>query len=101
MPDIKEAQGELIARILEGTGHSSISQRRAAFNNSGLTGPVASLVSKIADQAYAITDADISAAKATGISEDQLYEIAVCAAVGQATRQQQSALAALDLATKE
>jgi hypothetical protein len=33
------------------------------------------------------------------MSEDQIFEIAVCAAIGQATRQYDTALAALDAAT--
>jgi len=44
------------------------------------------------------TDEDITAARASGISEDQIFEIAVCAAVGQATRQYETAFAALEAA---
>jgi hypothetical protein len=101
MSNIKEAKAALLTRILEGTGHAPASLRRAAFNNVGLDGSVASLVAKIAIGATTVTDADIAAAEGTGLSEDQVYEIAVCAAVGQATRQQESALAALAAAIKE
>jgi len=101
MSNIKEAQAALVKRLLDGIGDSPVADRRAAFNNSGKEGSTASLVSKIANRAYAITDADITAARAAGFSDDQLFEIAVCTAVGQAMRQQQSALAALDTATKD
>jgi alkylhydroperoxidase/carboxymuconolactone decarboxylase family protein YurZ len=47
-----------------------------------------------------VTDADIAAAKAAGLSEDHIFELVVTAAVGQANRQLESALAALDEATK-
>jgi hypothetical protein len=40
------------------------------------------------------------AVRAAGLSEDQIFEIALCAAIGQATRQYESALAALDAATE-
>ena len=42
-----------------------------------------------------ITDDDITAAKVSGLSESQVFEIVVCAAVGQASRQYETALAAL------
>lgn len=35
------------------------------------------------------------------MSEDQLFELIICAAVGQATRQFESASAALEAATKQ
>jgi hypothetical protein len=47
-----------------------------------------------------VTDEDITAAKASGLSEDQIFEIVVCAAIGQAERQYDAALAALDAVTK-
>src|SRR5262249_9723338 len=50
--------------------------------------------------AYTVTDADIAAVKAAAVSEDQIFELAVCAAIGQATRQYDAALAALDAATE-
>jgi alkylhydroperoxidase/carboxymuconolactone decarboxylase family protein YurZ len=41
----------------------------------------------------------VAAVLAAGLSEDQLFEIMVCAAIGQAHRQYTSALAALAAAT--
>jgi alkylhydroperoxidase family enzyme len=46
-----------------------------------------------------VTDADIGTLRRASLSEDQIYEIVVCAAIGQATRQYQNALAALSTAT--
>jgi alkylhydroperoxidase family enzyme len=99
MPDIREEQKALVRRILEGAGKASPSERRAAFNNSGLSEPLGALVDKVARHAYRITDQDISAARLAGLSEDQVFEIVVCAAIGQATRQYDTALAALEAAT--
>ena len=42
------------------------------------------------------TDEDVAATTRGGVSEDQVFELAVCAAYGAATRQLDSALAALD-----
>ena len=79
---------------------ASHAQRRAAFDNAGLAEPLRTLIDKIAKHAYKVTDDDIAAARASGLSEDQIFELAVCAAIGQATRQYDTALAALDAATE-
>jgi hypothetical protein len=94
--DITQARKALVARILEGDGSASHAQRRAAFNNAGLAEPLSALVEKIAKHAHQVTDEDIIAARESGFSEDQIFEIVVCAAVGQATRQYDTALAALE-----
>jgi hypothetical protein len=101
MSDIRHARKVLMKRILEGAGKAAPSERRAAFNNSGLPEPQAALADKVARNAYAITDGDIAAARESGLSEDQVFEIVVCAAIGQATRQYDGALAALEAATRK
>ena len=99
MSDIRQARKALARRILEGAGKASPSERRAAFNNSGLAEPLGALVDKVARHAYRVTDEDIIAARVSGLSEDQVFEIVVCAAIGQATRQYDTAIAALDATT--
>ena len=54
---------------------------------------------KIARRAWTVADSDVTAAKASGVSEDEIFELTVCAAYGQATRQLNAALAALDEST--
>jgi alkylhydroperoxidase family enzyme len=95
MSDITQARKALVARILEGDGRASHAQRRAAFDNAGLREPLRSLIDKVAKHAYKVTDEDIAAARESGLSEDQIFELVVCAAVGQATRQYDAAIAAL------
>jgi alkylhydroperoxidase family enzyme len=89
------AHQAVITRILEGDGRTSRAQRRAAFDNVLLEEPLHGLISKVAERPTQITDEDVAAAKESGVSEDQIFELVVCAAVGQATRQYQSALEAL------
>jgi hypothetical protein len=101
MADIGRARKALIARILEGEGQASRAQRRAAFDDAPLSEPLATLTGKLTRQAHEITDQDVAAARAAGLSEDQIFEIVVCAAVGQATRLYDAALAALESAGKE
>jgi alkylhydroperoxidase family enzyme len=101
MSDIKQARRALVARIVDGDGKASHAQRRAAFENAGLTDPLSAVIDRVARHAYKVTDEDIAAARASGLSEDQLFEIVVCAAIGQATRQYDTALAALKAATEK
>jgi alkylhydroperoxidase family enzyme len=101
MSDITHARNALVARILEGDGKASHALRRAAFDNVELTNPLKTLIDKVARHAYQITDEDIAAATASGFSEDQIFELVVCAALGQATRQYDAALAALAEATTD
>ena len=95
MSDIRQARKALVVRILEGDGEASRALRRAAFDNAGLVEPVSTLVHKVTIHADKVTDEDITAAGASGLSQDQVFEIVVCAAVGEATRQYDTALAAL------
>src|SRR5262245_17740072 len=81
MSDIAQARKALVARILEGDGNASRALRRAAFDDAGLVEPLRTLIGKVARQATRVTDEDVAAARASGLSEDQIFEIVVCAAV--------------------
>lgn len=80
----------LVKRVLEGEGKASREDRKAAFENRSIP-----LVDKVAKNAWKVTDEDVDAAKVSR-SEDEVFELVVCAAIGQATRQLESALAALE-----
>lgn len=95
MSDIRQARRALTNRILEGPGTASLSDRRAAFNNSSLAKPAGTLVDKVAEHACRVTGEDVAAATRSGLTEDQVFEIVVCAAIGQTTRQYDAAHAAL------
>jgi hypothetical protein len=101
MSNITLARRALVTRILEGEGKASRSQRRAAFDHLGLAEPLKTLIDKVTTQAYRVIDEDVANVKESGLSEDQIFEIVVCAAVGQAARQHDTALAALEAATKK
>ena len=91
----------LVTRVLEGEGKSTHAQRRNAFENTEPAPIHNTLINKVAKHAYKLTDQDIAAAKASGLNEDQIFELVVCAAIGQATRQYQNGLAALDAIGEE
>lgn len=88
-----------VERVLGGDGKASKQQRRAAFDNTGVAEPARALIDKVARNAWKVTDDDVAAVKAAGVSEDQIFELCVSAALGQASRQLESALAALEVAT--
>ncbi|MEU4425548.1 hypothetical protein AB0F81_33415 [Actinoplanes sp. NPDC024001] len=93
--DVKRtAHRALVERLLHGPGTTSAEQRAAAFHNAA-GAPASALVDRVATAPTRITDADFSAAVAAGLSDDQIFELVVCAAVGQAGRQYEAGLAAL------
>ena len=91
----RTAHKAVVTRVLEGDGRASRAARRAAFDNAGLTEPLRTLIDKVARQPTRVTNEDVAAVKASGESEDQIFELVVCAAIGQATRQYETALEAL------
>jgi hypothetical protein len=95
MTDVSQLHRALVARVLDSEAQSPRAMRRGAFDNSGLDEPTRTLVDKVADRSYAVTDEDVAAVRASGLSEDQVFELMVCAAVGAADRQYSSAMAAL------
>ena len=82
-------------RILDGEGRASPEQRARAFSNTGLSPPLDGLVGKVALRPTQVTDADFAAARAAGFSEEELFELVICAAVGQSARLYDAGLAAL------
>jgi hypothetical protein len=91
----------LVNRILHGPGEAPADQRARAFDNAGLPEPVRPLLDKVANDSAQVTDADFATAMEAGFTEDQLFELVICAAVGQSTRQYEAGLAALAEATSE
>src|ERR1700722_18577975 len=96
MPDITKRRALLLSRLLEGEGRASPGQRREAFDGAGLEPPLSALIEKVATRANDVSADDVTAAIKSGLTEDQIFELVVCAAVGEAARQHDAALAALD-----
>ena len=102
MPDDDKkhaAHRALVDRVLTGDGRASPELRAHAFSNDGLAPPLDALIAKVAARPAQVTAADFAAAKASGFSEDQLFELVICAAVGQSARLYEAGLAALAAAT--
>jgi hypothetical protein len=82
-------------RIVNGEGRASPEQRARAFANAGLSQPLDGLLGKVARRPAQVTDADFAAARAAGCSEDEIFELVICTAVGQSARLYEAGLAAL------
>src|SRR5438128_978558 len=95
MEEKRTAHRALVTRVLEGDGRASRAERHDAFDNATLTEPLHGLISKVAKYPTLTTDDDVAAVKASGLSEDQIFDLVVCAAAGQATRQSRNAVAAV------
>jgi hypothetical protein len=94
MSDTRAFREATIRTVTESQARSSADARRAAFANDGVAEPARALVAKVVEHAYTITDDDVHAA-AKALGEDEVLELVVCAAIGQATRQLDAALAVL------
>jgi alkylhydroperoxidase family enzyme len=89
----------LVDRILRGPGQAPADQRARAFDNAELPEPLRPLLDKVATRSAQVTDADFATAIEAGYTDDQLFELVICAAVGESTRQYEAGLAALAEAT--
>ncbi len=97
MSDTTRLRQSVVDRALKGDGKASADHRRAAYDldKAALPEAVRALIEKTAKHAYKVTDDDVAAAKAAGVSEDELFELVVCAALGQAMRQLDAAFGAI------
>jgi hypothetical protein len=92
----RTAHRALKDRILNGDGTAPRDLRARAFDNAGLPTPLDGLLGKVATEPTQVAEADFAAARAAGFSEDQIFELVVCAAVGQSTRMYEAGLAAIN-----
>lgn len=101
MADIDDLRRRVIERAVRGPGVSTPPARRAAFDGRDGDPRIAALMEKVRERAWEISDDDVRAAVAAGVAEDEVFELVVCAALGQAQRQLDAACHALDRAEAE
>lgn len=94
--DPEETLVRLRRRILDGPGHLDVSVRQAAFGDDlgTLSSEVAGYVSKVHRHAYEVTDRDVVSLRESGLSEDEIFELTISAAVGAGVRRLDMARAA-------
>jgi hypothetical protein len=94
-----DLRDRVIDRALRGPGMTGSAARRAAFENKGVNPRARDLLNKVVRQAWTVTKEDINATKTAGLSDDEIFELTICAALGQASRQLGAAMRALDATT--
>jgi hypothetical protein len=94
----RAAQRALVERILTGDGSASAERRARAFNDEGLAPPLSTLISKVTRTPVRVGETDLAVA---GCTEDEVFELVICAAVGHSTRLYEAGLAALAEAISE
>lgn len=92
----RRLRARVIEGVLDGPGRTTSDRRRAAFAHAGGEGGAQGLIDKATRTAWKVTDEEVAAARQAGLTEDELFELVVAAALGQATRQLDAARAAVE-----
>ena len=82
-------------RILTAPGMAAPELRAKAFKGSDLPAPLATLMDDVAKRSFQVNDDEFAAALQAGYTEDQLFELVICAAVGESSRLYEVGRAAL------
>jgi hypothetical protein len=85
----------VLLRVLQGPGESDPAVRQAAADRAGLPDELQSLIDRIHDHAYRVTDEDVARVQAV-YGDDRTFEIVVSAALGASRRRLLAGLKALD-----
>lgn len=92
-----EKMRRVVEAVLDGPGELSPAVRQAIAGERFDEAPPAlrPYLEKVAHHAYRVTDEDVEALKQAGLSEDQIFEATVAAAVGAGRKRLRAGLAAL------
>ena len=81
--------------VLELPAHTDTATRAAAAGGDPLPEPLGSYLAKVRERSWRIGDDDVAGLRAAGLSEDEIFELTVAAALGTATRSLNAGLRAL------
>lgn len=94
-PDYAEQVNDLEARVLRGDGTLDREIRMAAFQGTQVPEALGAYVDKVRRHAYKVIDRDVEDMRAAGYSDDQLFELTIATALGEARRKLDAGLKAL------
>ncbi|HSQ32536.1 MAG TPA: hypothetical protein VLN49_21925 [Gemmatimonadaceae bacterium] len=86
---------EIFHQVLDGPGESDPAARREAAADSDVASDLRTLVGKIHQHAYTVTDDDVASLQAVH-GDDKMFEIIVAAALGASRQRLAAGLAALE-----
>jgi alkylhydroperoxidase family enzyme len=81
--------------VFSSPGATTSASRAAAADGGPLPEPMDTYAAMVRDHSYRVTDDDIEALKAAGVSEDEIFEMTVAAALGAALRSLDAGLDAM------
>jgi hypothetical protein len=92
-----EVVAALRRSVLEAPGVTDTATRQRAFDGeaSGDEGPLARYLAMVHNRSAYITDSMVEEARAAGASEDELFELTIAAATGEAFRRLDAGLRAM------
>ena len=86
----------VVDAVLDGPGTLDPAVRRAIAGEGEVPEALRAYVDKVSRHAYKVTDEDITALRAAGYSEDQIFEATVSTALGAGMRRLEAGLRALE-----
>jgi alkylhydroperoxidase family enzyme len=93
---LADAADALRRAVLESPGATTVEARRAASDGTADEPVAAAYVATVQQAAYRITDGRVLELRASGLSDDQVFELTVAAALGEAQRRLDAGLALVD-----
>lgn len=81
--------------VLESDGMTDRASRSAAAAGDDAPAPLGDYLAKVRDASFRITDADVADLRTAGHSEEEIFELTIAAALGEALQRRDAGLAAL------
>ena len=97
----RELRAAVQAAILDGAGTTDANTRCRAYAGEGAPGAVEEYIATVQRNAYRVHDDMVTAVRHAGLDDAAIFELTVATAVGEATRQFDAAMAALEAALAE
>jgi alkylhydroperoxidase family enzyme len=82
----RRALSGLERSLLAGERCAPVSDRRAAAAGEPREGPLHEYLERVRTEAHAVTDAEVAELRRLGHTDDEIFELTVCAAFGAAQR---------------
>lgn len=86
---------DLASRVSRGAGTLDPALRIAALEGTGGAGPLQPFVDKVRNQAWDVSEADVDGLRDRDLSEDQIFELTIAAAVGAGLERLEAAMRTL------
>jgi hypothetical protein len=90
-----EALSDLRRSVFDAMGSTTTATRVAAAEGVGVPRQLESYVAAVHEESYRLTDADVGKLKSDGLTEDEIFEVTIAAALGRSLNGLETALRAM------